>query len=226
MRNGDPFICRSRPTTSRATTSSRRTTRRRSSTPASPASAPRPSAAATGSPSSHNLIGNTLLAESFIERGLRRVREGPRAMRRGADRRARHDPRQPRLLPRPAGAPPRGLPPALPQPRRHPPAGIDFYEATVRLDLCFAHLETGRYRLARRHGTAAAAGGGVATQSSVKNALYLLGEVANLSDDVGPRAFYFTRLQKAFFPTPATSRLPARGRHPQAGQSARLRPRP
>ena len=80
-------------------------------------------------------------------------------------------------------------------------AGIAQYEATVRLDLCFAHLETGRYRLARRHGSRALAlGESLGEPALIKNALYLLGEVESLRGDPASARAYFTRLQRSFFP--------------------------
>jgi len=79
--------------------------------------------------------------------------------------------------------------------------GAERYETTTRLDLCFAHLETGRYRHAARHGVIALA---LAEKSgeedAVKNALYLLGEAANLGGDVDLAHAYFTTLQRKFFP--------------------------
>ncbi|HEX3530209.1 MAG TPA: tetratricopeptide repeat protein [Thermoanaerobaculia bacterium] len=82
------------------------------------------------------------------------------------------------------------------------------YEAATRLDLCFAHLETGRYTHARRQGEAALR---IAEQTdqpeAVKNALYLLGETESLSGSGDEAHTYFTRLQKDFFPD--ASYLPA-----------------
>jgi tetratricopeptide (TPR) repeat protein len=78
------------------------------------------------------------------------------------------------------------------------------YEIMPRLDLCFAHLETGHYRYAWRHGAMAL---GLAEraghQDAVKNALYLLGEAANLSGDSSAAHDYFARLQRDFFPDSA-----------------------
>lgn len=75
------------------------------------------------------------------------------------------------------------------------------YEISTRIDLCFAHLETGRYRDARRHGERALA---LATRlgdwGAVKNTLYLLGEAANLSGDVAAARGHFDRLRRDFFP--------------------------
>jgi Tfp pilus assembly protein PilF len=75
------------------------------------------------------------------------------------------------------------------------------YQVLPRLDLCFAHLETEHYELARRQGVAAF---GLAEKlgdvEAMKNALYLLGETANLSGDNEGASGYFTRLQRDYFP--------------------------
>jgi tetratricopeptide (TPR) repeat protein len=75
------------------------------------------------------------------------------------------------------------------------------YQVSTRLDLCFAHLETGRYQHARRQGLAALRLAEKTGQvDSVKNALYLLGEAANLSGDLDTASGYFTELQQGYFP--------------------------
>lgn len=75
------------------------------------------------------------------------------------------------------------------------------YQLYPLLDLSFAHLETGRYRYAERHGRAALRlAESLQDASSVKNALYLLGEVANLQGDREKAYDYFSRLQQDFFP--------------------------
>jgi tetratricopeptide (TPR) repeat protein len=79
--------------------------------------------------------------------------------------------------------------------------GSERYMVSTLLDLCFAHLETGRLHYAERWGSLALR---LAEQTqqrdSVKNALYLLGEAAHLSGDVDVARDYFTRLQRDFFP--------------------------
>ena len=74
-------------------------------------------------------------------------------------------------------------------------------EMIARLDLCFAHLENGSLGRAGRHG---ARGWALAEEIGevdwIKNALYLLGEVAVLegrSDEAHER---FTELQRRFYP--------------------------
>jgi tetratricopeptide (TPR) repeat protein len=75
------------------------------------------------------------------------------------------------------------------------------YQVLPHLDLCFAHLETGRYRLAQRQGLL---GLRLAEETgqidSIKNALYLLGEAANLSGDTDTAREHFTRLHRDYFP--------------------------
>jgi tetratricopeptide (TPR) repeat protein len=151
--------------------------------------------------SSHNLIGNTLLAESFVaeaaaayEQALDLLPYEPSTARGqvlgnlGYCRVLQRRPEEAyhllyaslRLL-RQFGA------------RKH--------EASVRLDLCFAHLEAGRYRLAPRHGRAALAlAEAMDDQVSMKNALYLLGEAANLAGETDAALGYFGRLHRDFFP--------------------------
>ena len=75
------------------------------------------------------------------------------------------------------------------------------YQVLPHLDLCFAHLETGRYRLASRQGSLALRLAEETGQvDSIKNALYLLGEAANLSGDTETAREQFTRLHRDFFP--------------------------
>jgi tetratricopeptide (TPR) repeat protein len=75
------------------------------------------------------------------------------------------------------------------------------YQVLPRLDLCFAHLETERYAHARRQGAAALGlAEKVGDTEAMKNALYLLGETANLCGDTESASDYFTRLQRDYFP--------------------------
>jgi|HubBroStandDraft_3_1064219.scaffolds.fasta_scaffold30927_3 tetratricopeptide (TPR) repeat protein len=74
-------------------------------------------------------------------------------------------------------------------------------QSLINLDLCFAHLETSRLGHARRRGLAALRLGEKGDfPHSIKNALYLLGETANLSGDAETARSYFSRLQRDFFP--------------------------
>jgi tetratricopeptide (TPR) repeat protein len=78
---------------------------------------------------------------------------------------------------------------------------VERYQVSPRLDLCFAHLETGRYRHARRQATLALALAEKTGQvEATKNALYLLGEAVNLEGDTARARQHFTRLQRQFFP--------------------------
>jgi tetratricopeptide (TPR) repeat protein len=151
--------------------------------------------------SSHNLIGNTLLAESFVDEAC-----------------AEYEQAQSLISSEPTPA--RGtilfnigycrilqghhregyrlLYESLKMLLR---CGARKYEVLARLDLCFAHLETGRYRLALKQGTAAlAVAESIGDIASIKNALYLLGEAANLTGDLDGAREYFLRLHRDFFP--------------------------
>jgi tetratricopeptide (TPR) repeat protein len=75
------------------------------------------------------------------------------------------------------------------------------FQMLPRLDLCFAHLETGKYQLAKRQGIAAIKmAEKLGDTDSIKNALYLLGETANLMGETEMASDYFTRLQRDYFP--------------------------
>jgi tetratricopeptide (TPR) repeat protein len=75
------------------------------------------------------------------------------------------------------------------------------YQVLPHLDLCFAHLETGRYRQAQTHGLKALRLAQATGQvDSIKNAYYLLGEAANLSGDLDMARDYFTRLHRDYYP--------------------------
>ncbi len=79
--------------------------------------------------------------------------------------------------------------------------GAERYELCPRLDLCFAHLESGRPRHAARHGRKALAiAESTGDADAIKNALYLLGEAANLQGDSAKARSYFSRLQESYFP--------------------------
>jgi tetratricopeptide (TPR) repeat protein len=151
--------------------------------------------------SSENQIGNALLGESFVEqacshyeKALELIPEEP-SLRRAL---IQHNLGYCRILQQRYKEGYRLLYTCIGVLRR---LGGDRYQVSPRLDLCFAHLETGRYRLAQRQGLAAlelAEKTGHA--EGVKNALYLLGEAANLCGDAETARCYFSRLQAEFFP--------------------------
>jgi tetratricopeptide (TPR) repeat protein len=151
--------------------------------------------------SSHNLIGNVLLAESFVEdaarefeKALELMPEAPSVWRArildnlGYCRILQHRTAEGYAL----------LYRSLAILRRH---GAERYLISTHIDLCFAHLETSHYRHARRHGTIALRlAERMNEYDSVKNSLYLLGECANLTGDVLGACRHFSRLQQEFFP--------------------------
>lgn len=151
--------------------------------------------------SSHNLIGNILLAESHLEEACAEFEKALELM-----------PAAPmiwrarildnlgycRVLQRRYDEGYALLYESLAVLRRN---RAERYQISTRLDLCFAHLETGRYGHARRHGLLALrTAEELGEQDSIKNALYLLGEAANLSGDPQTARQYFIRLQRDFYP--------------------------
>jgi tetratricopeptide (TPR) repeat protein len=151
--------------------------------------------------SSYNLIGNTLLAESFVEeacveyeKALELIPDEPSVARAQILDNLGYC----RVL---QGRTEEGYTLLYDSLRWLRRLGARRHEISARLDLCFAHLETGRYRHARRQGTLALRlAESLQERDSVKNALYLLGEMANLSEDVATARGYFTRLHRDFYP--------------------------
>ncbi len=79
--------------------------------------------------------------------------------------------------------------------------GARAFERYPRIGLCFAMLEVGRYRAAYRHGVIALQiADSVGDNDISKNALYLLGETANLARDIQGAREHFRLLQERFFP--------------------------
>ncbi len=151
--------------------------------------------------SSHNVIGNALLAQSFVDQAVREYEAALELMPAELSiwrARILDNLGYCRVL---QGRYAEGysiLYSSLAILRRH---DTERYLILTHLDLCFAHLETGRYRHARRHGAAALRlAERLGEIDSVKNALYLLGECANLSGDVIAACRFFNRLQNEFFP--------------------------
>ena len=151
--------------------------------------------------SSHNLIGNTLLAESFIDKAQAEYEEALRCMPTEAS------PAKARILDNLGyccilqGRHQEGFSYLYQSLRILNRFGAERYQISTRLDLCFAHLEVGRYRDALHHGAAALAlAEKMDEPQSIKNALYLLGEVAHLKGDMDTAHDHFARLQRTFFP--------------------------
>lgn len=79
--------------------------------------------------------------------------------------------------------------------------GARLWLAAPHLTLSFGYLEIGRLRSAARHGAMALKlAREVGDETSVKNALYLLGETANLSGEPDSAYRHFETLQRRFFP--------------------------
>jgi tetratricopeptide (TPR) repeat protein len=79
--------------------------------------------------------------------------------------------------------------------------GARGFERYPRIGLCFAMLEIGRYRSAHRHGLIALKiADSVGDNDTSKNSLYLLGEAANLACNTRGAREHFRALQERFFP--------------------------
>ncbi len=149
---------------------------------------------------SRNQLGNALLGESFIDQACREYEEAVALMPAPGVWRARilNNLGYCRVLQKRFAEGYSCLYESLRLLRRF---SAERYQVLPRLDLCFAHLETGRYEHARRQGVAAfALAEKMGDVDAIKNALYLLGETANLSGDTTMASGYFTRLQRDYFP--------------------------
>jgi hypothetical protein len=77
----------------------------------------------------------------------------------------------------------------------------------ARIDLCYGHLELGRFETAERHGRRGLELAEKIGESDwIKNALYLLGEAAVLAGADGRAYAWFHELQRRYYP--AQSHLP------------------
>lgn len=151
--------------------------------------------------SAHNLIGNMLMAESFFDEACREYEEAlaqlpeEPSVRRALifdnlgysyfvlDRRRE------------------GLALLFKSLRMLRSFGAGRYEIFPRLSLCFAYMEIGRYERAMRYGRRALkAAEALRDSESIKNALYLLGETANLLSEPAKAEIYFRRLQREYYP--------------------------
>ena len=79
--------------------------------------------------------------------------------------------------------------------------GSELCKVKPLIGLTFTHIETGRYAHALRRGRCALAlAERHGTPTDMKNALYLLGEAAHLKGDVEEARCFFGRLQREYFP--------------------------
>jgi tetratricopeptide (TPR) repeat protein len=154
--------------------------------------------------SCHNQLGNALLCESMIEEATREYRQALDLVPEEASLwRALilDNLGYCRIL---QGHHREGYPLLYQSLRMLRQVGVVRQQAVVLLDLCFAHLETGRFRPALRCGVAGLAIAERTGQGEhVKNALYLVGEATNLSGAPELARSYFTRLQQKFYPDDA-----------------------
>lgn len=151
--------------------------------------------------SSHNRMGDLLLADSFFdeafheyEKGLELMAEEPTFARAvlldgmGYCQFVRGDHRA-------------GFRSAFASLRMMRRLGVRPWQRGPHLTLCFGYLEQGRFRSAIRHGAVALRLAEEAgDESYVKNSLYLLGEAANLSGDPDGALRHFETLQRRYYP--------------------------
>ncbi len=151
--------------------------------------------------SSHNLIGNILLAESFTDQAVEEYEKALALMPGGSEvwmARILANLGYCRIVQHRVGEGFTLLFKSLRLLRAH---GAERFQATTHLDLAYAYLEARRYDRARRHGERALAiAERLGESEAQKNALYLLGEAANLSGHEVTARSYFRRLQSDFFP--------------------------
>jgi tetratricopeptide (TPR) repeat protein len=151
--------------------------------------------------SSHNQVGNALLGESRVDEATEeyeRALEAIPADHEASRSRILNNLGYCRVLKRRFDEGYRLLYESLALQR---PFGNKRLEVLPRLDLCFAHLETGRLLQALREGRKALRlAEEIGEPEFLKNALYLLGEAANLSGEEATAQIHFARLQREFFP--------------------------
>lgn len=150
--------------------------------------------------SSHNQIGNALLAQSLVDEACVHYETALSLCREPGIRRALmlDNLGYCRVLQRRL---PESFPlfyESLAMLRR---SGAERYQLNPRLGLCFALLEHDRPRHSERHGRKALAlAEMVGDTDAIKKALYLLGEAASLQGDDHRARTYFSRLQRTYFP--------------------------
>lgn len=151
--------------------------------------------------SSHNQIGNLLLAESRFEEACDEYREALRLLPPEPSR------RKALILTNLGYAqvvleePEEGLRLVYQSLRMLRRLGARREQVTPQLDLCFALLEVGRFRHAVRHGAQALALAEEAGEAdSIKQALFLLGEATHQVAGAQEAREFFQRLQERYFP--------------------------
>lgn len=150
--------------------------------------------------SSHNQIGNFLLAESRFEEAREEYEHALELLPPGPSRRKALILTNLGYAQMVLGAP-EGLSLVYQSLRMSGSLGARRDQIFARLDLCFGLLGLGRFRHAIRHGTKALALAEEAEEpDSIRLALFLLGEAAQQSGDPEGAQALFERLQERYFP--------------------------
>jgi len=153
--------------------------------------------------SSHNLMGNLLIAESRFDQGKEHLETALALMEDGDEdnvqrARIRSNLSYCHFV---QGDMDVGFREAFSGLRSIRREGAEFWEAFFHETLCFGYLELERLERAERHGRRAlrlAQKYGHA--HTIKNCLFLLGEVASTAGDTGAAHAYFSTLQHDFYP--------------------------
>ncbi|HEX4953219.1 MAG TPA: hypothetical protein VF017_07475 [Thermoanaerobaculia bacterium] len=150
--------------------------------------------------SSHNQIGNFLMAQSFFEEAAHEYDCALASHPQAADRQAMIliNVGYSRLVRGDHVGGIRLLYSSLRELRR---LGVRRGQMFAHIDLCFAHLELERFADAIRHGAKGLAlAEEIGEEDAIKNALYLLGEARHLSGDDASARELFDRLERDFYP--------------------------
>jgi tetratricopeptide (TPR) repeat protein len=151
--------------------------------------------------SSHNLIGNQLVAESFFDEACEEYERALEYVPAESDVRRALIEDNLGYCYTVQGRHKEGFRMLFGSYRALRRAGALRYSVLPRMALCFAYLEIGRPARALRCGREALkTAEATAFKDTIKNLLYLLGEAANLEGDLDLARSYFSRLQREFYP--------------------------
>lgn len=151
--------------------------------------------------SSHNQIGNLLLAESRFDQACGEYEEALALLPSTPSRRKALILTNLGYALAVLGHQREGLPLLYKSLRMLRALGARREQVTPHLDLCFTLLEVGRFRHALRHGALALALAEEAHEpDSIKQALFLVGEATHQAAGAQEAREYFQRLQERYFP--------------------------
>ena len=148
--------------------------------------------------SSHNLMGNLLLAESFFEEAAAEYHKGLSLLDSSETVQYALILENLGYCHAVQGKLDESFPLLFESLRSLRRQGVRSYQAHPHLSLCYAYIEIGKYEAALRHGASALAL--QEDRETHKNALYLLGEAANLVGDADRARDFLLKLQQEHYP--------------------------